>query len=85
MARITIETIQDILNPEGWSILSTEYSNLDTMLEFECPEGHLVNTTWKKLRSNLICPTCENNVYKKIEVAAVKQKSKGVNRILALD
>lgn len=85
MARITIESIQDTLNPEGWSVLSTEYANLESLLVFECPEGHMVTSSWKKLRNNLSCPICENNVYKNIETTTVKQKAKGVNRILALD
>ena len=51
MSKINIDTINDVLNKEDWKLVSTEYSNLDTELEFKCPEGHRVFSTWRKIRN----------------------------------
>jgi Holliday junction resolvasome RuvABC endonuclease subunit len=84
MARITIESIQETLSPEDWKILSTEYKNLDGELTFQCPEGHLVYTSWSKMRTKRECPVCKQNKYKENK-AIVREKQKGENRVLALD
>jgi hypothetical protein len=42
MSKITIQEIQEVLLPENWQVISTEYKNLDTELTFQCPEGHRV-------------------------------------------
>ena len=57
MAAINITTIQEQL-PEGWKVTSTSYKNLDTEMEFECPAGHKVYNTWKKIRQRAECPIC---------------------------
>ena len=84
MAKITIQSIQEQLEPLGWKVISDTYKNLDKELEFQCNEGHKVFTTWKKLRNKTLCPICEKNQYKINDVPILKKK-KGVKRILALD
>jgi hypothetical protein len=59
MAKIRLEDIENELNAEGWLVISTEYTNLDTEMTFECPKGHRVFMPWKKLRSKHECPTCK--------------------------
>ena len=53
-------------------------------MEFICPEGHHVFTTWEKLRRRRACPICNQN-YLKSDNFTVVQKKKDVYRILALD
>lgn len=84
MAKIRIEDIQTELRADGWKVISTEYTNLDTQMTFECPEGHRVYTSWKKLRAKRECPTCSNNTYA-IHDGEILTKPKGTTRVVALD
>ena len=84
MARITIESINEELKETGWKCISETYQNLDTPLEFECDEGHIIQATWKKIRSKRECPRCKDNKLKE-KVLTVEPKSKGKKRILAID
>ena len=84
MARITIESINEELKETGWKCISETYQNLDTPLEFECDEGHIIQATWKKIRSKRECPRCKNNKLKE-KVLTIESKPKGKKRILAID
>ena len=84
MAKITIESIQQALDPDGWQLLSTSYKNLETPMEFKCSEGHSVYAPWKQLRTKLVCPICEQNSLK-VQDTAVTPKSLDSMRVLALD
>lgn len=84
MAKIKIETIAEELAADGWKVLSTDYQNLDTEMEFLCAEGHKVYAPWKKIRSKRDCPVCRQNQFKQ-NLNVIKPKMKGENRILALD
>ena len=61
MARITIDSIKQEIEPLKWKIISEEYVNLDTPILFECPEGHKVEIPWTKLRGKVECPVCAQN------------------------
>lgn len=84
MAKIKIEMIAEELAPEGWKVLSTDYQNLDTEMEFLCSEGHKVYAPWKKIRAKRDCPVCRQNQFKQ-NMNIIKPKMKGENRVLALD
>lgn len=84
MSKIRYEDVKDSVAFHGWTLLSTEYKNLNTEMEFACPEGHIVYTSWKKLRENFNCPSC-NEAEKIYSSTEIKPKSKGVSRTLALD
>ena len=84
MAKIKIEDIQNEIAADGWKMYSTEYTNLDTEMIFECPEGHKVYAPWKKLRTKRECPICRKNTFVKID-NVVLPKPKGAKRTLALD
>ena len=84
MARITIEQIREELKPVGWKVISTEYKNLDGELIFECPEGHKVYNTWKKIRTKHECPICKQNIFKENNIPILAKKT-GEFRLLALD
>lgn len=84
MSRITIESIAQELAEDGWKIRSTEYKNLDTPLEFECSEGHLVVAPYKKIRIRRECPVCNQNQFKDMD-GTITHKPKGVSRTIAFD
>lgn len=86
MAKIRLEDIQVELEKENWKVLSDNYVNLDTEMIFQCPEGHSVYSSWKKIRNKKICPICEKNIYKTEAIdSKVIPKKKGVHRTLGLD
>ena len=84
MAKIHIEDIINELSPENWKVISTEYKNLDTEMTFQCPEGHRVYSSWKKIRTKRECPVCKQNHFKEQE-AKVIAKKRGERRLLAID
>lgn len=84
MAKITIEQIAQELEQDQWTVISTTYANLNEQMKFKCPEGHLVYTSWGKLRTKRECPICKANKYKNIKPLII-EKNKKANRILALD
>lgn len=83
MARIKIEDIRAEAEKNNWCLISDKYENLDSELIFQCPEGHTVYNSWKKLRNKFECPICKKNQYK--DSAKIISKQKNVRRILALD
>jgi Holliday junction resolvasome RuvABC endonuclease subunit len=84
MARINIEDIKQELAQENWKVISKEYANLSTEMEFECPEGHKVFSTWEKMRKRRECPVCKQNGLK-INKPVIVEKKKGTYRTLSLD
>lgn len=85
LAKITLEQIKETLKPTGYTCVSSQYVNLKTLMEFRCPEGHLITTTWDKMRKKQSCPVCKDNLKKKIVNVDAKSKDKTRYRILALD
>lgn len=83
MAKITLDLIKQELEQKGWKVLSEEYKNLDTDMEFECPEGHYVTKTWGKLRGKCDCPICSSNTLKTKKEQKISKKGKNIT--LALD
>lgn len=84
MSAIKLNTIKSALKTEGWTVVSDEYVNLDTIMVFQCPEGHLVSTSWKKLRNKCECPTCKKQKETKTN-GKIVSKAHGVQRTLAID
>lgn len=84
MARITIDDIRAVLEPEGWNVISSSYKSLDTEMTFQCPEGHNVFSNWKRLRAKRECPVCKQNAITAAN-AVIITKPRGTTRVLALD
>lgn len=84
MSKLKIEDIRNDLSERGWKLISSEYKNLNTELELECPEGHKVFKSYKSLRRNYICPVCKSSPFKNREEIVVGSKGNKF-RILALD
>lgn len=84
MARITLEQIREELAQDKWELVSEKYQNLNEELIAKCPEGHVVYSTWGKLRTKRECPVCKQNQYKEKKLV-IRELKKGENRVLALD
>ena len=85
MAKITLEQISTECARRKWKCNSTAYVNLQTPMEFRCPEGHLIQLPWSRVRDKFHCPTCASNAKKKISHISSKRKENEAYRILALD
>lgn len=62
----------------GWTLLDNTYTNLDTILNLQCPEGHNLQLTLKQWRKNPVCSICEHS-------SKIPKKKKNLNRTIALD
>lgn len=82
--RYTIEGIKKELADMGWQVLSDSYKNLDTLMNFRCPEGHNVTMTYGQWRKSAQCPTCKQNPLKDVEIKIIP-KPKDTIRVLAFD
>lgn len=83
MARIKIEDIRKEAKELKWQLISETYKNLGTEMEFICPEGHTVFTTYSTWRNSHTCPICDAP---KIELSSkVAPRKKGSIRLLVLD
>lgn len=83
MSKISIEQIKAEL-PDGWVLLSDSYKNLDEQLEFKCPEGHQVFSSWRKMRGHAYCKQCDD-IATKLTTTKVVPKKNGTTRVLGLD
>lgn len=83
LAKIKIEDIRKAAIEHGWELLSTEYKNLDTELNFKCNEGHTVYAPYKKIRDKWECPICKQNQYNFTD--KIIPKNKAIQRSIGLD
>lgn len=84
LAKIQIEDIKTELSKDGWNLVSTEYHNLDEILEYTCNEGHHVFAPWKKIRTRRDCPLCKENPLVSSTLKTIPKK-KDTFRVLGLD
>lgn len=84
MSKIYLDDIRGALDAEHWTLISDKYTNLDTEMIYECPEGHRVFAPWKKMRTKFVCPTCQSNSILGGAVEIIP-KPRGARRVLALD
>lgn len=84
MAKIKIDDIRKAAIEHNWTLLSDEYKNLDTELQFKCNEGHKIYIPYKKIRNRWECPICKQNQYNNFS-NEVKPKGKSVQRSIGLD
>ena len=82
--KYSIQSVRDAISEQGWNLLTENYVNLDTVMQFQCPKGHNVFATWKRLRSKLECPECAKQQVINND-SSVLPKPVGVRRVLALD
>jgi Holliday junction resolvasome RuvABC endonuclease subunit len=87
LAKYKIEDLRVEAEALGWQLLSEEYKNLDTELEYKCDKGHTIYSTYKKIRKGYICPICkEFNGSTELNFSEKPiSKPKDAYRILAID
>lgn len=56
--RKSIDEIRNFLEKDGYELISKEYLNSDAELLVRCPDGHIFDTNWRKLRSGNKCRYC---------------------------
>lgn len=57
--RFTYEEVKEIIEKEGYELLSTEYKNAYSTLELRCPEGHIYTTKFHNFKyGNVRCHYC---------------------------
>ena len=83
MAKIKIDDIRKVAIEHDWELVSCEYKNLDSTLEFICNEGHHVFLPYKKVRDKWECPICRQNQYNFSDKIIPKEKS--IQRSIGLD
>jgi len=61
MRRLTIEQVKQEFKREHYTLLSTEYENNHTMLDYICSEGHKNPIVWSSFARGTRCPDCAGN------------------------
>ena len=84
MSKFHIEDLKKEASMINWTLLSDTYTNLDTELQYKCPQGHEVTLTYRLWRENHSCPICDATTYTPVE-NRVMPKTGVKKRILALD
>ncbi len=60
----TIEEVREYIESKGYKLLSTEYKNVGTKLELECPKGHEFKMCYDSFRYGQRCPKCKGEKQK---------------------
>ena len=84
MAKIYIDDVRKAAIEHDWELVSDEYKNLDSTLEFICSEGHHVFLPYKKVRDKFECPICIQNQYTYFDDKVISKK-KNIQRSIGLD
>jgi hypothetical protein len=70
--RKTIEHIRLNFKEEGYTLLSDEYENEKSRLDYLCPNGHKHYISWSNWKSNYRCPYCCGN--KKLTIVFIMEQ-----------
>ena len=60
--KLTYNFVRASFNEEGYTLLSKEYINCKTKLDYKCPEGHLHSITWNSWSRGRRCYYCNGNI-----------------------
>jgi hypothetical protein len=78
--KLTIEYIRDEFNREGYTLLSEEYVNSKTKMDYICSKGHRHNTSWVNWKHGSRCPSCYGKV--KLTLEQVRESFENDNYTL---
>jgi len=70
-SRLTYKFVKNSFEKEGYTLVSKEYINNKTKLEYICSKGHRHSITWNKWRLGKRCPYCYGNA--KLTIQQVRQ------------
>jgi len=57
----TTKEVREAFEAEGFTLLSPEYKNAFTKLDYACQEGHFQSASWNTWQQGHKCPTCTWN------------------------
>ena len=57
-AKLTLEQVTESFKQEGYVLLSKEYTNAKTKLNYICPKGHKHSMAWSNWQQSKRCPSC---------------------------
>jgi len=58
--KIKLQEVQKAFEQEQYRLLSTQYKNAHTKLDWECAKGHKGSSTWNTFQRGQRCPECCN-------------------------
>lgn len=58
MAKYTYEEVKQCFQARDYTLLSTEYINNNTKLQYQCPNGHIGETRFRSFQSGRGCKVC---------------------------
>ena len=76
----TIEEVREAFNEKGYILLSTEYKNNSTKLQFKCPQEHIGEINYHNFSNGQMCAKCVGN--KKYTIEDVKESFNKANYTL---
>lgn len=56
--KFTYDEVYNYFNQKGYILVSTEYINTQTKLDYICPNGHAHSMQYNNFRTGQRCPTC---------------------------
>lgn len=60
-AKLDYNYVKNQVEKEGFDLLSTNYINSQSPLEFMCPNGHIYISSWNKFQNGHRCPICNSS------------------------
>ena len=70
-ARLTIDDVRDSIKDRGIKLISTEYINRRTIMEWECELGHIWESDYDHVRRGQGCKVC--NLDYKIDIGKIRE------------
>ena len=80
--KFTYEYVKDIIETEGYKLISTRYINANTHIEIECPKGHRYFTKLGNFRTGCRCSKCVDRTKKKLSYDTVKSNIESEGYVL---
>jgi len=75
--KLTYEFVKSQFEKEGYTLLSKEYKNSYTKLDYKCPEGHIHSIIWNAWAKGNRCPYCAGNARLTIDFVRKSFESEG--------
>lgn len=57
--KITIDIVNNLFKKENYTLLSNEYINAHTKLNYKCSNGHIENISYNNFKNGRRCPKCK--------------------------
>ena len=80
MKRYTYEFVKQSFEKERYTLVSKEYINNTTKLDYTCPEGHEHSVVYKSWKKGFRCPHCAGII--KLTIDIIRESFKQENYIL---